>query len=588
MNIAAVFHKATDNYCYALNDNELVINLQTGYDIDRVVLYWGDPFTSGIMGGKEEWQGEELEITGYIKLKYHKLWSITILPKYKRCRYYFKLYSGDEVIYFFEDGFKTPDEMKSFRGRRQDFYFPWMNVSDIKKSVPWINDTVWYQIFPDRFCNSGENPLNNNAQPWPDAGTKVKDFDFYGGDIKGIISKLDYLKDLGITGIYTTPINQSDSNHKYDTNDYYKIDPHFGTNEDMKAFVRQAHKRGIRVMLDGVFNHCGHGFKQWQDVIKNGKASPYFDWFIINQWPFDDSKGSTNSKQGKYFTFAFSDRMPKLNTNNPDVIKYITDVCSYWVKEYDIDALRLDVSNETSHLFNKELKNTMTSIKSDFYILGEIWHDSTAWLRGDEFDSVMNYPLQECISNFWLDEKTTRDEFEFAVNRCYTMYMRQTNDILFNMLDSHDTVRLITKLNNIDKFYQQMAVLFTMPGTACIYYGTEVALEGGFDPDCRRCMPWKEIENGEYKNITETIKSLISIRNKYKSARSGSITFTKHSKNPRVLSYTRNYRDEEIEIILNCSDKSEKVSLYGKEILFSRFYNENTLSPLGIVIIKNK
>lgn len=584
MNYSGIFHTATDNMCYALNDNELVINIKTDYDVDRIILHYGDPFATGIMGGKTTWNGSQVEINTFTRLAYQKLWSATVTPEFKRCRYFFEIISEDEVCYYLEDGIKSKKEFESYNGRFQYFFFPWINSADVNRVPQWVNQTIWYQIFPDRFYNSGTGEKSKNLKPWAGPHKVMRHLDNYGGDIQGITNKLGYLQDLGVTGLYLTPINESTSNHKYNTDDYYTIDKAFGTDETLKLMVKVAHKKGIRVMLDGVFNHCGNGLMQWQDVVKNGKSSPYFNWFIVNDWPF--STVHCNAKAGKYYTFAFSDYMPKLNTNNPEVIEYLLDVCTHWVKEYDIDALRLDVANEVSHYFCKELKKRMLSLKSDFYILGEVWHSSMPWLRGDEFDSVMNYPLQESINDFWAIPTQTRDEFERAINRCYSMYMTQTNDALFNMLDSHDTIRLITKLGSIDKFYQQMAVLFSMPGTVCIYYGTEVALEGNYDPDCRRCMPWKEIDSGIYNDQIKTMKALINLRKTHKSLRSSAYRFTPLTRNDRLLAYTKSDDNETIQIILNCSNADVPLQIDNSRILFSRLYSNETVSPNGVVISK--
>lgn len=584
MNISAVFHKSTDNFCFALDENHLVVRLQTGYDVDKAYLHHGDPFKSGIMGGKDTWKSDKVEIKEYIELENHKLWQIIIKPPFKRCRYFFEIISNGEHLFYMENGVKNEQQMKLYSGRRQDFYYPWMNKADINKPPMWVNDTIWYQIFPDRFCN-GDSSINpKNVQNWKSPLQEVNNKEVYGGDLQGIINKLDYIKDLGVTGIYMTPINKSSSTHKYNTDDYYEIDPAFGSKETMRNLVKEAHKRGIKVMLDGVFNHCGIQFAPWADVVKNGPKSKYFDWFMINNWPFTEDGGAANN--GDFFAFAFSDRMPKLNTNNQEVIDYFIDVCTYWVKEYNIDALRLDVANETSHKFNRALKERMSQIKPELYILGEIWHNSTPWLRGEQFDSVMNYPLQETINDFWMIPEMTSKQFEYGVNRCFTMYMQQTNDVLFNMLDSHDTIRLVTKLGDKNKFYQQLAVLFTMPGTVCIFYGTEVALQGSFDPDCRRCMPWKEIEQGVYNEELVKTKTLMKLRQENSACKSQNYSFSHYKGNSRVLSYTKQSEDEVLEIIINCSNKDIEVDCIQENIKFANLYSNGIIKADGVIICK--
>lgn len=601
MNLSAIYHRATDNYCYALNNDQLIISLRTGYDVESVILCHGDPFSTGIMGSNTTFEHSDELMSNQLKLKNHIIHSIKITPPFKRVCYFFSIKGKDgELIYLFEDNFYTPEQLKNYKGHQQPFYMPWMNPSDVFTTPKWVNDTIWYQIFIDRFCN--ENPLINpkNLCQWSDADTTVKPTDYYGGDLQGISSKLDYLSSLGITGIYLTPVCKGKSNHKYDTSDYSIIDPAFGKDLDMKVLVEGCHSHNIKVMMDGVFNHSGAFFEPWLDVVENGPASEYYDWFMINSWPFDKSSHNNNSRAGKYYSFAFFDFMPKLNTNNPKVINYIVEICTGWVNKYNIDGLRLDVAGEISHTLCKELRKRLKSLKPDFYILGELWHDSTPWLRGDEFDSVMNYPFTDCINNFWQDTSQTSTDLEYDINRCYSLYMEQVNNVLFNLLDSHDTNRLFNKTMNLDKFYQQLAILFTMPGSVCIYYGTEIAMDGSFDPDCRRCMPWTNIEKGEYNERLNKIEKLIALRKKYKCLRSGKYTFNHNFENKRIICYTRfdefsehnvsnehsdfECRSNKITVVINSSAEKITIEVNKNQLLFEQFYFGNELLPDGVLI----
>src|SRR5699024_5658775 len=203
----------------------------------------------------------------------------------------------------------------------------------------------------------------------------------------GIIKHLDYLVDLGINGIYFTPIFKAHSNHKYDTIDYMEIDPQFGDKSTFKELVKACHEKGIRIMLDAVFNHSGYYFSQFQDVLEKGENSKYKNWFHIKDFPIQ------TDPVPNFDSFAFTSHMPKLNTEHPDVKQYLLDVATYWIKEFDIDGWRLDVANEVDHQFWREFRTAVKSVKQDVYILGEIWHDSMPWLQGDQFDAVMNYPF---------------------------------------------------------------------------------------------------------------------------------------------------------------------------------------------------
>lgn len=582
MNLGCVYHRSQDNLCYAKNEKELVIQIQTGLDVERVLLNYEDPMISDTFGGSWDWKGEAVPMTDCRRLKYHKLWSVTVVPPYKRCGYFFELYGQGEVWYFLEDGFYRPEELVLKNNKIAYFTFPWMNPSDINVTPGWVRDTVWYQIFPERFCMGDPSLPRPGLLPWTSG--PVDNTQFYGGDLPGITSRLPYLAGLGINGLYLTPIFESPSTHKYDTTDYRRIDPAFGTEEDFQTLVASAHSLGIRVMLDGVFNHCGYRFAPWQDVLQNGPQSRYWDWFMVNQWPFDQSDPWTYDK--KYYTFHFTAHMPKLNTNNPEVADYLAGICEYWVREFDIDGFRLDVAHEVSHSFCRLLRSRLKSLKPDLYILGEIWHDSMRWLRGEEFDSVMNYPFKNAVLGFWTKKGANRNEFMYSINACYSLYMEQTNAVLFNLLDSHDTKRLRSALPDEDAFWQALAVLYTMPGSPCIFYGTEIAMPGGPDPDCRRCMPWDEIENGLHDEQIETLKSLIALRRSEPLLRSPQLLFPECALPDRVLLYQRPGAGSSLTVCVN--GDCQPVPLPEGELLCARRAKDGLLLPGGYSVTRTK
>ena len=590
MLLSAIYHRMSEQYCYPLDQDNLIINIKTGYDIDKVYIIYGDPYDAGIMGGNEQWSGQREEIVYKKRLKNHVWWTTTLQPQYKRCKYYFELHAGEECMFFFEDGFLTKEEMDQTGKTLSYFIMPWMNPADVCKTPAWVNDTVWYQIFPERFCNGDKSIDPENVLPWQSG--KVDFHDFYGGDIRGIRDRLPYLRDLGITGLYLNPVFESDSNHKYNTRDYKKVDPHFGTNEDLRMLVKEAHEMGIRVMLDAVFNHTGSDHPMWIDVLEKGRDSKYADWYMVNRWPVEQD-GDT--RDGRYYSFAFARYMPKLNTNNPEVQDYLLDIIKFWIETFDIDGLRFDVGNEISHSFLKAVRYMTGHLKDDFYLLGEIWHDSITWLLGDEYDSVMNYPLSTAIADFWVYKNRGRETFEYDINRCFTMYYSQVNDVLFNLLDSHDTNRLLDKAeNNIDIFYQQLAVLFTMPGSPCIYYGTEVAMEGSYDPDCRRCMPWDEIDSGKKDAEISEMKKLISMRQSLQSCKSRNFHFPNDVYGDRVISYEKIGENETIQIYLNCEEKEVEIDTVDfDEVIYSRKWRtgeglSGLLGVNGILILRRK
>lgn len=595
MNTAAIKHSPFDNYCYPLNKDELQINIETGKDVTAVYLIYGDPFQSDLINGEWVWRNKRIPIENHRRLPDTLLWTTTVKPEFKRIKYYFELHSSEDTKLLFEDGFYAADIAYNQK-EASPFIYPWMNESDIVSPPAWAENTIWYQIFPSRFARGTSSPHDKELLPWAPSYQSVKNEDYYGGNLAGIIEHLDYLEDLGINGLYMNPINLSPSQHKYDTEDYLKIDPEFGDEEALKTLVQKAHERGMHVMLDGVFNHCGWNFFAWQDVLKNRAASRYADWFMVRDWDFPAKPGD-NSAKGAYLAFAFADTMPKLNTNNPEVREYLCSICENWIKTYDIDALRLDVANELSHTFCRMLRERLRAIKPNFFFVGEIWTDAQPWLRGYELDSVINYPLRSAIYNFAAHVEKDVRYLEASLNKCLTRYARQTERVLINQMDSHDTARLITRTgNNVDLTLQQFALVLALPGAACMYYGTEVLLPGGEDPDNRRCMPWQEIAEGRFNEALNFTKTLVHLRREHAALRSDcfSMQYANNDLNGKRRFVVLEKRDEatgeKIACLFNFGRQSVTVkgdnALEGSEILVSRLLVGDKLLPGGIMFVK--
>ena len=582
MNLAAISHRGTSPDLYALNEREIVVNILTGKDVTGVSIIHEDPF-AGNATGFAPWDGIGEAMMLCRELKHHYQWSITLQPKYKREQYYFSVTDGKETLFLFEDGFYTAAQANKPGRLRQYFRFSWLNSADVFTPPAWVGDTIWYQIMPDRFRRGDMGPKRYPLRKWEDP-KNIHFWDFYGGDLKGITEKLNYLQELGITGIYMTPIFLSSSNHKYNTFSYDVIDPDFGTEEDLIALVDKAHSLGIKVMLDAVFNHSGTEFPQWQDVVEKGPESPYWDWFFLQQWPLPKLiKGSKD----KFHSFAFTGMMPKLNTNNTEVADFFLERCKRWVENWNIDGIRFDVGNEVSHAFLKQLNAGLKAVKPDLFLLGEIWHDSLPWLQGDEYDSTMNYPLLECLNNFQLDKQDAR-ELKYALNRVYSMYPEQVNEVLFNFLDTHDTMRCLTRCGgDKDAFFQQLTMLMTLPGSACIYYGTEIALEGGDDPDCRRPMPWHQIETGEFAEEFTQVADLIRLRKAYPQLRRGQILWRHFDEVPRLVCYGRKIKEDYV-IAVYLNADSRPVSVLAENVLFSRGLKAGFLAPGGVAIVRQE
>lgn len=366
----------------------------------------------------------------------------------------------------------------------------------------WVKHAVFYQIFPDRFAR-GEHPsLPTQVQwePWQAPPTLQG---YKGGNLWGIIDQLEYLVDLGITALYLTPIFQSASNHRYHTHDYYQVDPILGGNAALKSLLAAAHEHQIKVVLDGVFNHASRGFFYFNDVLENGPHSPWVDWFRIEGWPLAAYQGD---KPANYVGWNDNRSLPQFNHDHPDVREYIMQVAEYWLKE-GIDGWRLDVPNEVQVPgFWQEFRDRVRGINPDAYIVGEIWENAQPWLAGDQFDGVMNYQFRQATIAFAAGQRvdrafTTQPAFAPYPALNAPDYSQRMQDLLswypwdiqltqLNLLSSHDTARLFSMVH-LDYSSVELATLlmFTFPGAPCIYYGDEVGLPGGIDPDCRRSFP---------------------------------------------------------------------------------------------------
>ncbi len=352
-------------------------------------------------------------------------------------------------------------------------------------TVPsWVQNSVFYQIFPDRFANGDQENDPPNVSPWSAPPTRTN---FQGGDLRGIIQHLDYLADVGINAIYLTPIFLASSNHRYNASDYLTIDPKLGTLQEFHSLIHAAHTRGVRIILDGVFNHCGRGFFAFNDLLENQETSPYRDWFHVKKFPID-AYAPGDAKD--YLGWWKIKSLPKFNTDHPPVRKYLLNVARYWIGQ-GADGWRLDVPNEIDDDdFWAEFRHVVHQANPDAYILGEIWNVSPRWVGDRTFDGLMNYPLREAILGL-LGGQMSLTAFANRVEELLSVYPRENVYAMYNLLGSHDTERILTHFN----FDQQRvklanAFLFSYPGLPAIYYGDEIGLSGGKDPDCRGTFPW--------------------------------------------------------------------------------------------------
>ncbi|MFW5894586.1 MAG: alpha amylase N-terminal ig-like domain-containing protein [Bacillota bacterium] len=491
-----------------------------------VKVIHGDPFDWTRSTGERQWKGTmtrpapmHLEAS----TDAYDYWFISLPVPSKRVKYAFLI---DETHVFVENFLVDLREYPAFKYNLNAFFnFPYILESDLYQAPSWVKDTLWYSIFPDRFHN-----LENDQQDilaW-ESNTTYRNDQFYGGNLKGIEAKLPYLKDLGFTGIYLTPIFKAPSAHKYDTVDYYEIDPQFGDKDDLRRMIDTAHKLGIKVILDAVFNHVSHKHPFFQDVLKKGPKSPYYDYFFIHEWPIDEARLEKRPSEGgyekpPYETFAFTPRMPKLNADHPDLKQYLINVAKYWIEAFDIDGWRLDVSNEISHDFWRDFRKSVKAAKPDAFILGENWDQSNPWLQGDQHDAVMNYEFLFAVWAFFGREEPfsmTAHQFANAINHVIFSYPRPVIQNMFNIIDSHDTKRIARVVGDDHDVLKMVYLMqYMLPGAPSVYYGGEIGLTGEHDPDNRRCMIWDETrQDSDLKTFIKTLNTLYHEHASFKDA----------------------------------------------------------------------
>jgi cyclomaltodextrinase len=456
----------------------------------------------------------------------------------------------------------------------------------------WVKDAVFYQIFPDRFARSERVPKPSNLEPWDSPPTV---YGFKGGDLLGVAERLDYLQELGITAIYFNPIFQSAANHRYHTHDYCQVDPILGGDGAFRELLDAAHARGIRVVLDGVFNHASRGFYQFHHTLENGAASPYLDWFHfdvgrlrarngLNAYP--DREAAQHSPIGQrslealgYQAWWDLPALPKFNTDTPAVRRFIFDVARHWI-EFGIDGWRLDVPQDIDDdAFWREFRRVVKAADPEAYIVGEIWSEAHRWLQGDQFDAVMNYIFDRACLGFFGGERldTTQRpggfplqplsavQFADEIDRMLALYDWEVTLVQLNLLSSHDMPRFLTLVQG-DREALKLATLFqmTFPGAPCVYYGDEVGMEGNHDPDCRRSFPWDEARWDA--DLLAFFRRAIALRHEHPALRRGGYRRLHADERCGAYAFARRGEEETLVVVLNNGPASYDLDVPGWDL----------------------
>lgn len=537
MNPATIFHRPMSEYAFALDDTHYIFRLRTGKgEAESVRFYYAD---RAVMTPKLQFAPLPMEKVRTDR--YFDWYEIRLETRFERIAYYFELQNGVETLFYYGDCY----EMAGTPTRADYFQLPFNHRADRFAAPAWTRDAVVYNIFPDSFA-AGKRLAPNGAPPCR------------GGTVRGVTENLDYIASLGFNCIYLNPIFAARSYHRYDTLDYYRIDPHMGAEDDLRDLVRRAHALGIRVILDGVFNHVSSDHPFFRDVLENGRASRYYSCFYaLPETPRLPAAGELPG----YTCFSYVADMPKTNTADPFLRQYFCDVGAYWVRKFDVDGWRLDVANELDDGFLRAFRASVKAAKSDALIVGEVWENAAHYLGGDMLDSAMNYDFRRYCRRFFAEQTVDAETFDTNVS---TLLLRYNENALFaqlNLLDSHDVSRFLSLCGGKTE-RMELAVLLqmTFPGMPCVFYGDEKGLCGESEPEYRRPMAWDASSP-----LEEVYRRMIALRKTHPALRYGS--FHTELACGGVYRYSRVWNGTKITVAMNLGAEPVKAEKRGTLLL---------------------
>ena len=524
-------------YAFALDDTHYIFRLRTGKgEAESVRFYYAD---RAVMTPKLQFA--PLPMEKFRTDRYFDWYEIRLETRFERIAYYFELQNGVETLFYYGDCY----EMAGTPTRADYFQLPFNHRADRFAAPAWTRDAVVYNIFPDSFA-AGKRLAPNGAPPCR------------GGTVRGVTENLDYIASLGFNCIYLNPIFAARSYHRYDTLDYYRIDPHMGAEDDLRDLVRRAHALGIRVILDGVFNHVSSDHPFFRDVLEKGRASRYYSCFYaLPETPRLPAAGELPG----YTCFSYVADMPKTNTADPFLRQYFCDVGAYWVRKFDVDGWRLDVANELDDGFLRAFRASVKAAKSDALIVGEVWENAAHYLGGDMLDSAMNYDFRRYCRRFFAEQTVDAETFDTNVS---TLLLRYNENALFaqlNLLDSHDVSRFLSLCGGKTE-RMELAVLLqmTFPGMPCVFYGDEKGLCGESEPEYRRLMAWDASSP-----LEEVYRRMIALRKTHPALRYGS--FHTELACGGVYRYSRVWNGTKITVAMNLGAEPVKAEKRGTLLL---------------------
>ncbi len=537
MRLDAVLHIPMSEYAHGLDQRRIVFRLRCARgDLKRCTLHYGDTacrvtpilFTPAPM---------ELVLSD----QYHDYFQLILDSPYQRLFYYFELDDGRETVLYYGDVFTD----RLVDDRSEYFKLPFNHRADIARAPDWVHDAVVYNIFPDSFASAREAiTLHPSQQLYGGVPVKGK----LGGTLWGVAENAGYLQALGVNCVYLNPIFAAGEYHKYDLLDYYHVDPCFGGDEAFRAMVEECRSRDIRVVIDGVFNHCGWRFFAFDDVVRNQERSPYKDWFYHLEFPV--VRPEDPEAYPDYTCFGYERMMPKLDTANPQVRDYFAAVGAYWVREFGIDGWRLDVASEVDDGFWRAFRRAVKAENPDALLIGEVWETAGHWLNGDMFDSTMNYDFRKHCRRFFGERSLDAAGFSGRLTQMLTRYRVQLLPAQLNLLDSHDVSRFLSLCGGDVQPYR-LAVLFLMcfVGMPTIFYGDELGLQGVLEAEYRAPMPWQ----GGDRALLEFFRRAIALRRELPPLRRGDFRVLSAQPGSGLLVFSRSFGGQRVTVALNCS-----------------------------------
>ncbi|MBI9008509.1 MAG: alpha-glycosidase [Tenericutes bacterium] len=555
INLEAIHHMSGFNYCYPLSKDTLRLRLRTKKNnVDIVTVVYQNVYLHTIDSLKYE------AMEKVCSDKYFDYFEKDIFVKEGYFKYYFKL-EAEKDIYYCQDGFLDELSEKNY------FYYSEAHESNVFNLPQWAKGLAIYQIFIDRFLDGDASNNPANTKSWGEAPDRNT---YFGGDFLGIIYKLDYIKSLGMSAIYLSPVHPSPNYHKYDISDYEVIEEYFGGKEKLIELVQKAHKTGLKIILDGVFNHCSIKHIFFQDLLEKQEKSNYVTWFKLHSFPVSLEKGNYDSFGNLVPT------MPKFNTSNSEVINYLTNIAAQWTEELDIDGWRLDVGDELSHEFLRTFREKIKAVKADAVIIGESWNISSRFMLGNEFDTLTNYKNRELLFQL-VDQKISVKEYIDCIYSIQMQYKSVAIPYLLNLIGSHDTIRIASYYKDYKKWLFAFSLALFLEGGFVLYYGDEKRVEGLEDPDNRRAMNWNV-------ETDKTIQKILQIRQSTEFCK-GNFNIEKQYKNCIVI--TRDSLEGKIRFIGNLQEESLDIEYDNQNILLrSKEDFTNTLRTFDFIIYK--